>query len=475
MGNLIARKPRVGLLPLYLYLYDQSNPEIRPDIEGFYQKAAEKLRGAGLEVLTAPVCRLANEFADALDNFEKNQADAVVTLHLAYSPSLESEDALRKTNLPIIILDTTPSYNFDETTGLDAIMYNHGIHGVQDMCNLLIRNRKTFTVCAGHLDHSPIGHSDVIERVVKASRAAVMLKTLRNSRVGLVGEPFKGMGDFSIPFSEMEKDLGITVVPYDFTIGESYISSVSEDELNAEYRRDSERFEIDKNLSREVYDRSARVCLAIRRWIKEERLTALTVNFNEASRNNKGLPIMPFTECSTAMFEGLGYAGEGDALTAAFVGALLSVFRETTFTEMFCPDWEHGNVFMSHMGEYNFNIADGIPFLTEKPFPFTDAENPTVAYKTMKAGKATLVNLAPFGNGVYGITAALGEMLPISGENKMALSVNGWFKPTMKLESFLEEYSLCGGTHHSALVYGDVTDEIKLFATYLGCKLNLLR
>jgi L-arabinose isomerase len=427
------------------------------------------LQNAALEVITFPVCRLANEFADALDFFEKNQADAVVTLHLAYSPSLESEEALKKTKLPIIILDTTPGYTFDQYTGVEAIMYNHGIHGVQDMCNLLVRNKKTFAICAGHMDES-----DVIERVIKAVKAAVMVKSLRNSRVGLVGTPFKGMGDFSIPFDEMEKDLGIKVIPYNIKKGESYISSVSDDEINAEYKRDSDRFEIDKNLNREVYNRSARVCLAVRKWIKEENLSAFSIDFNASNRNNKGLPIMPFTECSTAMTEGLGYAGEGDVLTAAFVGALLSVFKETTFTEMFCPDWEHGTVFMSHMGEYNYSIADGKPFLTEKPFPFTDAENPTVAYKTMKAGQATLINLAPFGKGVYSITAALVEMIPITGENKMESAVNGWFKPRMKLETFLEEYSRCGGTHHSALVYGDVTEEIKLFAAYLGCKVNLM-
>jgi L-arabinose isomerase len=264
------------------------------------------------------------------------------------------------------------------------------------------------------------------------------------------------------------------VVFYDFKKGASYISSVADGELDAEYRRDSARFEIDPNLSREVYDRSARVCLAIRKWAKEEQLNALTINFNEASCSNKGLPIMPFTECSTAMAEGLGYAGEGDVLTAAFTGALLSVFQETTFTEMFCPDWEHGTVFMSHMGEYNFNIADGKPFLTEKPFPFTDAENPTVAYRPMKGGKATLVNFAPFGKGAYGIIAALGEMLPVSGINKMELAVNGWFKPEMELSGFLEAYSVFGGTHHSVLVYGDVRDEMRLLAKYLRIGINII-
>ena len=37
----------------------------------------------------------------------------------------------------------------------------HGIHGVQDMCNLLVRNKKQFFIEAGHYKES-----DVIERVI---------------------------------------------------------------------------------------------------------------------------------------------------------------------------------------------------------------------------------------------------------------------------------------------------------------------
>ena len=51
-------------------------------------------------------------------------------------------DALAGTDLPIVVLDTTPGYAFGPTTDPAEIMYNHGIHGVQDMCNLLIRNGK---------------------------------------------------------------------------------------------------------------------------------------------------------------------------------------------------------------------------------------------------------------------------------------------------------------------------------------------
>ncbi len=463
------RNPKIGLLPLYVELYDLTTPEIRPEIDRAHQRASQRLREQGLEVVNVPVCRLAGEFEQAVALFEQQDCDAIVTLHLAYSPSLESEKALAATKLPLIILDTTPAYTFDQHTDDAAIMLNHGIHGVQDMCNLLLRNGKTFRVCAGHMDHS-----DVLRRVAAAARAAMVAHELRRARVGLVGAPFAGMGDFRVPFQELRQDLGIETVAYDFEKGAARIAAVTQAEIDAEYAADCRRFALSPDLSRAVYDRTAPTCLAIRRWAEEERLTGYTINFLETEGSRPGLPVMPFTECCTAMANGLGYAGEGDVLTAALVGALLTAFPETTFTEMFCPDWEHGSVFLSHMGEFNYAVADGKPLLQEKPFPFTSAENPTVAYQTMKGGRAVFLNLAPFGGGRYTLTLAAGEMLAIRGENRLAGATNGWFRPDVPLEEFLARFSQAGATHHSVLVYGEVLEELKQLAVFLGCGLTVI-
>jgi hypothetical protein len=104
----MTTKPKVGLLPLYLKLYDDMWPEMRKRVDGFRQQIATALEERGLEVSAAPVCRLEPEFNAAIENFEKAGMDAIVTLHMAYSPSLESSAALAATRLPIIVLDTTP-------------------------------------------------------------------------------------------------------------------------------------------------------------------------------------------------------------------------------------------------------------------------------------------------------------------------------------------------------------------------------
>jgi len=161
------------------------------------------------------------------------------------------------------------------------------------------------------------------------------------------------------------------------------------------------------------------------------------------------------------MARGIGYAGEGDILTAAFVGALASVYPQTTFTEMFCPDWEGDQIYISHMGEMNISLAASTPTLVEMPFPFTDVGNPAMAVARFRAGEAVLVNLAPSRDDSYSLIIAPIVMQDVEGTDRMADSIHGWFKPALPIDKFLAEYSRWGGTHHSALVYGDVAEEIE--------------
>ncbi|MDO9542122.1 MAG: hypothetical protein Q7J98_07350, partial [Kiritimatiellia bacterium] len=335
-------RTKIGLLPFYLELYDKiSPPERRKPLEAFYASISSAFQRRGVEVVEVKICRLKPEFAAAVKIFEKAEVDAIVTLHLAYSPSLESAEVLSRTRLPVIVLDTTPDYSFDLQK---KIMFNHGIHGVQDMCNLLIRNGKPFLIEAGHWKKS-----NVLERVVSRVRSARMVSALQSSRVGQIGKPFAGMGDFSVPAAVLKQKLGIQTVPCDCRNLSRICKSISTRDIDAEIKNNKRQFAIRPGIEK-AHQRSARIGLAVRRWIEDKKLTGFTVNFLEVNRDS-GLPTVPFLEASLGMARGIGYAGEGDVLTAALVGALASVFPDTTITEMFCPDWKGETVFLSHMGE----------------------------------------------------------------------------------------------------------------------------
>lgn len=459
----IMKKVKVGLLPLYVKLYDDCLPFMRPRIEEFHRTITGKLEEAGLEVMTVPPCRLEAEFKAALDSYEAAGCEAVITLHLAYSPSLQSEKPLRECRLPIVILDTTPDFVFTAEGPSSGLDFNHGIHGVQDMCNRLNRSHVPFDICAGHWEKS-----DVIRRAADIARGHAAARRLASMKVGIVGRPFEGMGDFQIPYDEVKKEIGTEIISYPAArIGE-YAEKVTEERIDAAQKEDFGRF-INKNVSVEKYREVMRASLAVRDWIEEEGLGAFTLNFLEAGKTT-GLRHMVFDRACRAMEDGIGYAGEGDALTAALVGALLGSWEDTTFVEMFCPNWRDGYVFLGHMGEYNLRIAAETPVMVERPFEFTDSGNPFGLMASMKKGKATLVNLAPLGEGNYTLTAISGEMLPAPVNSDFRDLVNGWFKPDCRLEKMLEEYSRNGGTHHSAVVYNVTPEAIRPLADHFGWK-----
>jgi len=456
------KKIKVGYLPLYIKLYDDSNPHYRDPMVDYMHMLIKMLESQGLEVVLADdVCRIKPEFDKAAKKFNAANVDAVITQHLAYSPSLESIQALMKIKAPIVVFDTTPDYELLKVAAYEGrISANHGIHGVQDMCNLLKRNGKPYFICAGHALHS-----DVVSRVAGMCRAAAAAKAFQTMNVGSVGGSFTGMGDFLVSDERYKKSIGCTVKYMDKAAVAKYLKKVTAKEVAEEIAYDKKHYNVEVE-NEAAYAAATKSGLAVRKWMEDEKLGACTVNF--LTLDICGLPKMPFVECCKIMQRYKGYAGEGDVLTAGLVGALMSVYPDTTFTEMFCPDWEQNEILMSHMGESNPNLAMWKPLVTDCPFNYNSCGDTVAMYSCYKDGKAVLVNLAPMEDS-YNLIVTNVE-LKAQGLERGAYghSTQGWLKPCKPLTEFLPEYSYAGGTHHSAMVYNVDIEEIKAFGTMMG-------
>jgi L-arabinose isomerase len=458
---------RIGLLPLYLKLYDDTMPERRAEFEPFLAGVESGLSACGPEVIRADVCRVRAEFENAVAAFREADVDLVVTLHLAYSPSLESVDLLAALDIPILMLDTTMDAAFGPDVDASRIMYNHGIHGVQDLACMLRRRGKAYRIVAGH-----VTESNVLQRAADTAKAAYAARRFRATRALRVGPAFDGMGDFAVEENVLRETLGCSVDKMSYDALRKQADAVTDDAVEAEMAADREAFDV--ALDEEVHRRSVRAGLALRAALEQGGYDAFSVNFLAFQESEGPLTVMPFLEISKAMARGLGYSGEGDVFTAALVGALCCGFGDTTFTEIFCPDWAGNTIFLSHMGEINPEVLCGCPQLLEKPFPFTAALNPAFVTGALRPGPAVYVNLAPGPDHRYGIIAAPVEVLEEAPNPSMAQSVRGWIRPARPLADFLEQYSLNGGTHHSALVLGNRVEGIQAFAEFAGLECVVL-
>jgi L-arabinose isomerase len=178
-------------------------------------------------------------------------------------------------------------------------------------------------------------------------------------------------------------------------------------------------------------------------------------------------PVMPFVGISRLMAEGIGYGGEADALGAAGVAVLHRLTGCSGFTEMFCPDWEGGEVLMSHMGEANPQFARSRPALVEKPSILESGSDSGVLLFESEPGPATLASLSTSPGGGFRWVVSEGELT--SSPLYPALNAPHYrFRPRLALPDFLTAYSEAGGSHHLALCRGHMAFRIERLANAIG-------
>ena len=453
---------KIGLLPLYFHGYDESSPHVRPRLEAFYEEIAELFVERQMTVEKSGFCRLKSEFEQTVMKFEQAGVDAIVTLHMAYSPSAESVEVLASTSLPIIVLDTTQTLEFTPMQDPGEVMYNHSVHGVIEMCNMLKRYGKPYAIAAGHYRES-----DCIDRVCGHVRAAATATALQKAHVGILGGAVESIGDLTVDPKEIKERFHITVEKMDPRLLALLRQELTQEELTAEKIENTERFAFDTQINQEEYEQALMDGLALRGCIREKGYTAITANVQKIGPE-AGLDTMPFIEICKAMERGIGYAGEGDVLNAAFNGALLASYPDTGFVEIFCPDWKNDMVFLSHTGEVNFRIVDGTPFVCCSG-KAVDKRNPYAGYARMKGGKGVYVNIIR-GKDDYQLLLSPAEMVSFDTDN-FPRSICGWMKPAQgSVAEFLEALSNNGASRHSSFVYGATVEELIFMGSLLSLK-----
>ena len=443
-------RPKAGLISLFAELYDINDSKAKAAFLPFIDDVVAGLTDSGLDVSRIPVCVYESDIERAVRRFEAESVDAIIVLFLAYHPSLASAKILAATDLPVIFLDTTLCYAFDETTSPAMTGKCHGIHGVQDLCCVLRRLGKAYFIEAGHYQEG-----DVLNRTAATVKACQAAGKMKNCRVGLIGDPFKDMGDFAISFIELQQQIGLQVVPLQKEQIIAYLSALDPAERSRIIGHYREAYQVNPDVDESLLRKAADNHQVLAKWFSDEQLDAFSFNFL-SFLDDIGLPAIPFVSATNLMAEGYGYAGEGDVLTAALCASLMKMFPDTTFTEMFCPDWAGDKVYMSHMGEANRRTLK-TPALIRKNVTYVKTLNGGInpcASGLLKGGQAVLVNLSPGSDQQYTLILVPCQIVEPAQEDSFALSIHGWLKPAMKLDDFLEAYSMAGGTHHSCLCYG---------------------
>jgi len=438
-------------------------PKLESELKLFAEETTGVLKKFA-DVEWSGVCKTSTQVNEAVELFEEKGADLIILVFLTYAPSLTALKALKKTKLPILIFNTQKLQKLSGDTTADEILRNHGMHGVQDLSNVLLKASVRFRIVTGHY-----GDKKVLQQVEEWCQAAAVANSLKGCRAGIVGYPQEGTGDFAFDRTDLLNVLGVTVHRISQKKLARTAKKASVEKIREQMEKDRRLFSISKDVTEKEHEESSRLEWAVRGTLKESRISAFTFHFRAVSEEGK-LRTLPFLASSKMLHEGFGYAGEGDVMGSIAVLLMQRTAGCAHFTEMFTMDFEHNAILMTHMGEGNYALAreDEPVTLVASNLNLTEIPSrPVLPSFALKPGVVTLVSLSFMAEGKLKMVSSEGHLADFSLIKSIA-APQCMFQPEKPLTDFLTELSLEGSSHHFALSYGRWSFIIEKIADIVG-------
>ncbi len=456
-------RPRVGLLGLTLEFYETLAPELRPDREAWVRGSLIPALAPFAEAVFPGAAWTAGQVERQLAEFEARGLDAVVVVLLAYAPSLIAAPALARTRLPVIVWNTQELWAVDGGYDDAALLRNHGVHGTQDLCNVLVRQQAVFHYVTGH-----VRDAAAMEELADALHAARAVRHLRRARLGLMGYPFPGMGDFGLDTTHLATSLGCRWEPLsvaDFNRRADAAPAGEVRGLIEQYRRD---YEVASEVTAGDLEACARAEFALRAMVAEHRLDAYSYQFLAFGDDDR-TETVPFVAAGRLLAEGVGFGGEGDLISAAWSAFLARLQPPASFSEIFTIDFAGDGVLLSHMGECNpaMGRRDRRVRLVRRPAPIVPVRSGQCALVfSYEPGPATWTCLTLGPRTRWRVIAAPVRIEDFGPLGQLAVP-HSKMRPAGGVRGFLTRYAEAGGPHHAAICFGDARRRLAVAARFL--------
>ncbi|MBN2210080.1 MAG: hypothetical protein JW709_01675 [Sedimentisphaerales bacterium] len=460
MSNKILK---VGILPGMADLYNRLfSPAIIDELKAFIADIPSSIKSQRLAFEVGMLSSTKEQMKAEATRLAQKDIDLIVVALAPYCPSGAVVPAVLESKIPVLLWPVQTVYDFvPEQIAAGQIRLSHGVHAVQDIANVLHRRKKNFGVIHGHFRED--GFCRIFEEWAEAAR---IYTAFANSNPVQIGGHFEDMLDLQISDAPFLAASGIKMTSFHLSEVEAELKKVDDTEITALVGQYKNEFAIAPDVTDAVLATTARGELAVRTLMKRVDAKACGVNFQTLC-NTPAIGDAMHVAASRLMAEGMGYAGEGDWVTAAFIHAMHSALGIASFTEIFSVDYKNNRVLLKHWGEGNPQMARNKAEIIKSALNDRNKAEFCIVSMQYRPGPATLVNLNVDSQGG-------GQLISLYGEitDDLILKSTGpraMFKPEgADIHSILDTYAYSGGSHHLVLVDGCAKGVLSKLATLTG-------
>jgi L-arabinose isomerase len=457
-----ADQLRIGILLPVADLYHRLWSDIDEALERLADQAANTLRRAGLEVSCSPAVSTLPQVKAACDELAGQEVDLLLVAMGPYCPSGVLVPALVASRLPVLLWPMQSLRELaPEQYDAETIKLNHGVHAVQDLANVLGKTAKPFGVIHGHHEQP-----EFLGRLQLWAQAGRIIRAMQDANPTQVGGHFENMLDLQVGDDPFVRQMGVKLTrasTFEFT---GLMAKITQEEIAGQVARYRRTFSIGPNVSEALLAKTAHGEMALRRILTQADSHACGLNFLELCNDPRVTDAL-HVAASMLMYEGLGYAGEGDWVTAVLVRGMQQGFGAASFSEIFSIGYDDHRLLLKHWGEGNFALARARPRLLASRFTDRCTAEFAIVDFEFEPGPVTLVNL-------NSTAAGQGQLVSIRGritEDPLPKvdGPRGVFQPDSgDVNELLTEYAYAGGSHHLALVPGAPVDVLEKVCRLAG-------
>ena len=471
-----TKRARIGLYSAGLHAYWAQFPGLRDRLEAYGRFIEQRLSAWG-DVHNFGIVDTEATGREAGEWLQTRNVDIVFCHAATYSTSSTVLPVHQRCTAPAVFLNLQPAARLDyDRTTTGEWLAHCGACPVPEYANTLDRAGIAFRVVNGllGLDETPaISLADEVtagrKEAIRAwteiegwARAASVVRTLRDSRFGFLGNTYGGMLDLYSDLTMIQAQTGLHVEVLEIGDLERLVTEVTEDDIAAKRREVESMFDISDDSpsdpiarapSEEQMTWSCRVAAAQDRMVRDFDLDALAYYYHGApGSEEEKLQAGFIVGHSLLTARGVPCAGEGDLKTAVAMKICDVLGVGGSFTEIVVVDYDDETILLGHDGPFHMAIAQGRPVLRGLGLYHGKQGTGVSVEAKVRRGPITTLNLTQ---------TVDGRLKLISSE---AESTDG---PTMRIgntqtairfrehpDDYLARWFSHGPTHHCAMSVG---------------------
>jgi L-arabinose isomerase len=456
---------RIGLFGIGLDTYWPQFTDLKPRLEGYLGRVAQKLAISDVEIVNLGLVDTPEKALAAGHQFRQADVDLIFLHVTTYALSSTVLPVVRRAKVPVILLNLSPQAAIDyewfnklgDRTQMTGEWLAHcAACPVPEIANVFNRARIPFYQVTGMLEDDPVCWSEVAGWVEAARVAHVM----EHNRMGVMGHYYGGMLDIYSDLTQQCASFGGHVEIVEVDELAALRAEVSDAEICERAAEFAEAFDVQPDCLQAELQRAARTSVALDRLVERHQLGSLAYYYmgtgNPANEDAISSIILG-TSLLTA--RGVPVAGEMEIKNVQAMKILDCFGVGGSFTEYYAMDWRDDVVLMGHDGPGHIAIAEGKTKVRPLQVYHGKVGRGLSVEMSVKHGPVTLLSVVQTADGRLKLLVAEGESVP--GPILEIGNTNSRYRFSIGVRAFVDNWNVHGPAHHCAVGVGHIAGKIE--------------